>query len=79
MLRKAHNKHAPRIDWGQVDLREDVSYDEQPIQIVDRKIRKLRNKEYAIVQVRWQFHGEQELTWEREDYMIENFPFLFES
>ncbi|KAK9145188.1 hypothetical protein Sjap_005091 [Stephania japonica] len=78
MLRKAHNKHAPMINWEQVDLKEDVSYDEQTIQIMDRKVYQLRNNEISFVQVRWQFHGEQELTWEREDYMRENFPFLFD-
>ncbi|KAK9155865.1 hypothetical protein Sjap_003345 [Stephania japonica] len=78
MLRKAETRFTPRVDWNEFDLREDLSYDEQPIQILDHKIQKLRTKEISLVKVKWQFHGNEELTWERESYMREQFPFLFE-
>ena len=79
MLRKTPTEHTPTIDWSQLDLREDMSYEEQPVQILDRKVQKLRNKEIPLVKIRWKFHDNEELTWEREDYMKEHFPDLFKN
>ncbi|KAK9091073.1 hypothetical protein Sjap_024250 [Stephania japonica] len=81
MLRLAESKAGPRptVDLSQIDLSEDFSYEEQPIQILDRKVQQLRNKSIPKVLVKWQFHNDSELTWEREDYMRDRFPYLFES
>ncbi|KAK9082138.1 hypothetical protein Syun_031075 [Stephania yunnanensis] len=81
MLRLAKSKASerPTVDLSQIDLSEDISYEEQPIQILDRKVQQLRNKSIPKVLVKWQFHGDSELTWEREDYMRDRFPYLFES
>jgi hypothetical protein len=54
-----------------------VTYDERPIQIVDRKVQRLRNREISLVRVQWQHHGDEQQTWEREDYMKEYYLFLF--
>ncbi|KAK9157020.1 hypothetical protein Scep_003594 [Stephania cephalantha] len=42
-------------------------------------VQQLRNKSIPKVLVKWQFHGDSELTWEWEDYMRERFSYLFES
>jgi hypothetical protein len=62
MLRKYYPDPNHVIDWNQFNLKEDVSYDEQPVQILDRKVQKPRNKETPLVKVKWQFHGDKELT-----------------
>jgi hypothetical protein len=77
MLRKYYPDPSHVIDWRRLGLRSDVTYDERPIQIVDRKVQKLRNREIPLVRVRWQYHGDEQQTWEREDYMKEHYPFLF--
>ncbi|KAK9145182.1 hypothetical protein Sjap_005085 [Stephania japonica] len=65
------------VDLSQIDLREDVIYDEQNIQILDRKVKTLRNKVIPSVLVKWQHHRDEELMWELESYMRECFPYLF--
>ncbi|KAK9125233.1 hypothetical protein Scep_014079 [Stephania cephalantha] len=40
MLRLAKSKagERPTVDLSQIDLSEDISYEEQPVQILDRKV-----------------------------------------
>ncbi|KAK9128574.1 hypothetical protein Syun_017371 [Stephania yunnanensis] len=79
MLRLYRSKEGERpiVDLSQIDLREDITYDEHPIQILDRKVKILRNKEIPSVLVKWRYHRNEELTWELESYMREYFPYLF--
>ncbi|KAK9103944.1 hypothetical protein Sjap_009532 [Stephania japonica] len=76
-LDRSREGKRPIVDLSQIDLREDITYDEQPIQIMDRKVKVLRNKEIPSVLVKWQHHGDEELTWELESYMRKHFPYLF--
>ena len=46
-----------------VELKEDLTYEERPIQIVDRKDQVLRNKVIPMVKVLWMNHGREEATW----------------
>ncbi|XP_028114315.1 uncharacterized protein LOC114312295 [Camellia sinensis] len=39
-------------------LKDDFTYEERPIQIVNRRIKRLRNKDIPLVKVDWQNHGE---------------------
>ncbi|KAK9094064.1 hypothetical protein Scep_025533 [Stephania cephalantha] len=78
-LDKSGGGRRPTVDLSQIELQDDATYEEQPIQIVDRKVKILRNKEIPSVLVKWQFHGDEELTWELESYMREHFPYLFDS
>ena len=80
MLRLAKSKagQRPTVDLRDIDLSEDITYEEQPVQILDRKEQTLRNKTIPLVLVKWQFHSDEELTWERESYMRDHFPYLFE-
>ena len=45
---------------------------------MDRHIRKLRNKEIAMVKVQWRNHEVEECTWESEQSMKDKYPQLFE-
>ncbi|KAK9144643.1 hypothetical protein Sjap_004546 [Stephania japonica] len=65
------------VDVRQVDVQPDATYEERPMEILDRKIQTLRNREIAKVLVRWQHHGTEGLTWELESTMRESHPHLF--
>ena len=54
-----------------------LRYEEEPIRILDRQVRKLRSKEIVSIKVQWSNHGEDEATWEVEDAMRERYPSLF--
>ncbi|KAK9110753.1 hypothetical protein Sjap_018813 [Stephania japonica] len=76
-LDRSREGKRPIVDLSQIDLREDITYDERLIQIMDLKVKVLRNKEIPSVLVKWQHHGDEELTWELESYMRKHFPYLF--
>ncbi|KAL5552557.1 hypothetical protein UlMin_039958 [Ulmus minor] len=58
-------------------LHEDLTYEEKPAQILDRKTKTLRNKEIPLVKVLWRNQKMEEATWEREDEMRIAHPELF--
>lgn len=60
------------------EVRENLSYLERPTKILDRRDQVLRNKSIPLVQVLWRNPVSEKLTWEREEDMRTNFPFLFE-
>ena len=49
-----------------VELKDNLTYKEQPMQIVDRKESIFRNKVIPLVKVLWRSHGLKEATWESE-------------
>ena len=65
------------IDYANLPLRKDLSYEEEPIGIVATKIQKLRNKEISLVNVVWNNHRVEEPTWELESERRAKYPVLF--
>ncbi|XP_074276978.1 uncharacterized protein LOC141600631 [Silene latifolia] len=61
-----------------LQVREDLSYEELPIQILDYKEKVLRNKTISLVKVLWSRHEETEATWEVEQEMKDKYPHLFQ-
>ncbi|KAA0031702.1 reverse transcriptase [Cucumis melo var. makuwa] len=59
------------------ELKEDLSYVEEPVQILNRMERVLRNKTIPRIKVLWRHHGVEEATWESEDQMKKRYPILF--
>ena len=78
MLRRYERDTSHVIDWQPLEIREDVTYIEQPIRILDRKDQILRTKTISLIKVQWSNHGEDEASWEREDEIKEKYPQLFE-
>ncbi|WMV14387.1 hypothetical protein MTR67_007772 [Solanum verrucosum] len=66
----------PTEDIGIKDI---LSYEEIPVQILDRQVRKLRTKEVASVNVLWRNQFVEEATWEAGEDMEKRYPHLFES
>ncbi|KAK4381677.1 Transposon Ty3-G Gag-Pol polyprotein [Sesamum angolense] len=56
----------------EVEIYEELTYMEEPAEILDKSVRKLRNKEIPMVKVRWTHHSPREATWEVEEHMREN-------
>ena len=60
-----------------VELREDLTYEEIPVQILDRREQVLRNKTIPLVEVLWRNQVMEEATWEHELQMRQKYPYLF--
>ncbi|KAI3672993.1 hypothetical protein L6452_39099 [Arctium lappa] len=76
-LRKCLADESTEVTLKDVKVDKTLSYIEEPETIVDRKVRKLRNKEIALVKVQWRHHKGPEATWEPEEEMRLKYPHLF--
>ena len=77
-LRKDQSDPSHVIEWAELEVAEDASYEERPIQLMDSREQVLRGKTIRLVRVLWQHHGA-ESTWEREDEIRAKYPNLFDT
>ena len=77
MLRKYISDPSHVLGAPEIELRDDLSYEEQPVQILGREEKELRNKTISLVKVLWRNHLIEEVTWEREDQIRSQYPHLF--
>jgi hypothetical protein len=66
-----------QIPMEDLDSKEDVSYQEYPVKILETSERVPRNKKIKICKVQWSHHIEEEATWEREEELKIEFPSFF--
>ncbi|XP_017647577.1 uncharacterized protein LOC108487720 [Gossypium arboreum] len=57
------------VSVEEIKVRLDLTFEEEPVQILDRDIKVLRRKSIPLVKVLWQNHGIEEATLEPEDLM----------
>ena len=77
MLRKYIGDPSRVFPIEDIQVTEELCYEEQPIAILDRQVRKLRNKEVVLVKVLWRNNNREEMTWEAEELMKKKYPYLF--
>ncbi|TYK01620.1 pol protein [Cucumis melo var. makuwa] len=78
MLRKYVADPTHVVDFKPLKISENLSYEEQPVKILAREVKKLRSREISMVKVLWRNNGVEEATWEREEDMRAQYPELFE-
>ena len=79
MLKKCLGDPASILPVEGLGVGKDLSYEEIPVEILDRQVKRLRNKEIATVKVLWRNHLVEGATWEAEDDMRSRYPHLFNS
>jgi hypothetical protein len=57
--------------------KEDLSYQEYPVKILDTSEIVTRNNKIKMCKVQWSHHTEEEATWEREEELKAEFPNFF--
>ena len=77
MLWKYTPDPAHVVDWGQIEVDTDGTFEEGPMCILDSRDKVLRRKTVRLVLVLWRHYGVEESMWEREDTMWATYPFLF--
>ncbi|GJQ94039.1 putative reverse transcriptase domain-containing protein [Tanacetum coccineum] len=65
------------ISMKELRLDDKPNFVEEPIEIMDRKVKRLRQSRIPIIKVRWNSKRGPEFTWEREDQIHAKYPHLF--
>ena len=76
-LGKHYHNPSHVLDWTELPLGEDTSYEEQPIRILEKKDRVLRGRFIPLVRIQWNHHNIAESTWEDENEARKSYPHLF--
>ena len=77
MLRKFIGDASAIVKIEDVAIDEGLTYEEVPIDILDRQVKRLSNKEIASIKVLWQNQKVDSATWEAEEDMKKRYPYLF--
>ncbi|KAH0739400.1 hypothetical protein KY290_038105 [Solanum tuberosum] len=70
MFKKCVGEPTSIVSLEGLGIDENLSYEEVPVEILDRQVKKLRNKEVAYVKVLWRNHFVEGATWEAEADMM---------
>ncbi|GKF79799.1 hypothetical protein Tco_0235367 [Tanacetum coccineum] len=66
-----------KVPLDEIHVDAKMNFVEEPVEIVKREFKKLKQSKIAIVKVRWNLKRGPEFTWEREDQMKLKYPHLF--
>ncbi|KAL5849950.1 hypothetical protein ACOSQ4_007963 [Xanthoceras sorbifolium] len=78
MLRRYRSDPSHKVQTEAIEIQLDLTYEEEPVEILDREIKELRNKKIPLVKILWRNHNVEEATWESEEVMRQQYPQLFE-
>ncbi|GJR72165.1 putative reverse transcriptase domain-containing protein [Tanacetum coccineum] len=67
------------IPLEEIQLDNKLHFIKEPVEIIDREVKQLKQSRIPIVKVRWNLRRGPEYTWEREDIFKRNYPHLFSS
>lgn len=77
MLRKYVHDATHVLSYEPLQLQDDLTYEEGPSQILERKEHELRSKKIPLVKVFWRNHHTKNANWERDDELWVKYPKLF--
>ncbi|XP_016704128.1 uncharacterized protein [Gossypium hirsutum] len=77
MLRRYRSDPTHIMPVEEIEIKPDLTFDKEPVQILDRDVKVLRRKSIPLVKVLWWNHSTKEATWEPEDSMRQQYPHLF--
>ena len=77
MFQKYTPNPAHVVDWGEIEVDTDGTFEEGPVCILDSHDQVLLRKTMRLVRVLWQHRGVEESAWAREDTMRATYFFLF--
>nr|GEW00440.1 putative reverse transcriptase domain-containing protein [Tanacetum cinerariifolium] len=76
-LKKCLSNESLIIPMKELKLDDKLNFVEEPVEIMDREIKQLRQSHIPIIKVRWNSKRGPEYTWEREDEIRAKYPHLF--
>ncbi|GJT08908.1 hypothetical protein Tco_0843370 [Tanacetum coccineum] len=76
-LKKCLSDESLVIPMKELRLDDKLNFVEEPVEIMDREVKQLRQSRIPIIKVRWNSKRGPEFTWEREDEIRAKYPHLF--
>ncbi|GJX82122.1 putative reverse transcriptase domain-containing protein [Tanacetum coccineum] len=76
-LKKCFVDEPLAIPLDEIQIDDKLHFIEEPVEIMDREVKRLKQSRIPIVKVRWNSRRGPEFTWEREDQMKKKYPHLF--
>ncbi|GJY83396.1 putative reverse transcriptase domain-containing protein [Tanacetum coccineum] len=65
------------IMLDEIQIDDKLHFVEEPVEIMDREVKRLKQSRIPIIKVRWNSRRGTEFTWEREDQFKKKYPHLF--
>ncbi|GKA84281.1 putative reverse transcriptase domain-containing protein [Tanacetum coccineum] len=78
-LKKCLSGESLVIPMKELQLDDKHNFVEEPIEIMDREVKQLKQSRIPIVKVRWNFKRRPEFTWEREDQIRAKYHIYFQT
>ncbi|GJS23828.1 putative reverse transcriptase domain-containing protein [Tanacetum coccineum] len=76
-LKKCHADEPLAVPLDGLHVDDKLHFVEEPVEIVDREVKRLKRSRIPLVKVRWNSKRGPEFTWEREDQFRKKYPHLF--
>ncbi|GJW84569.1 putative reverse transcriptase domain-containing protein [Tanacetum coccineum] len=76
-LKKCMADEPLAIPLDEIQVERKLNFIKEPIEIMDREVKRLKQSRIPIVKVCWNSKRGPEFTWEREDQMQKKYPHLF--
>nr|GFC79533.1 putative reverse transcriptase domain-containing protein [Tanacetum cinerariifolium] len=76
-LKKCYSDEPLVMPLEGVHIDDTLQFMEEPFEVMEREIRRLKRSQIPLVNVRWNFRRGPKFTWEREDSFKKKYPHLF--
>nr|GEU96854.1 hypothetical protein [Tanacetum cinerariifolium] len=76
-LKKCLAEPYVQVPLDKIEIDANLHFIEEPIEIVERDMKKLKRRRIPLVKVRWNSRQGAQYTWEREDQFRKKYPHLF--
>ncbi|GKB87702.1 putative reverse transcriptase domain-containing protein [Tanacetum coccineum] len=76
-LKKCFSDEPLAIPLDEIQIDDKLNFIEEPVEIMDRGVKRIKQSHILIVKVRWSSRRGPEFTWEREDQMKKKYLHLF--
>nr|GEV48624.1 putative reverse transcriptase domain-containing protein [Tanacetum cinerariifolium] len=76
-LKKFHADEPLAVPLDGLHFDDKLYFVKEPVEIVDREVKRLKRSRIPLVKVRWNSKRGPEFTWEREDQFRKKYPHLF--
>ena len=74
MLRRYRSDPLHVVSSETIELRPNLTYEEDPVEILAQEVKELWNEKILLVKVLWRNHKTEEATWESEETVRQQYP-----